>query len=191
MADINAVVEDTPVEAPNVEKRSSKSRFSIPRTSIMTGNAGGNMTGGNITGGRARRQSSRTSIPRAGFDRRLIRYENTYQMEPDAEHKVDIARLRRVATSVVETAISGYKYDANQGKTFSLALAERVRSQIKQLPFPRYKVVVHVSIGQKKGQDLRVVSRCMWDLKWDRHITISKETKDAYVSVTIFLVYTE
>ncbi|CAF0877805.1 unnamed protein product [Rotaria sp. Silwood1] len=193
MADLNTVAEETPVDPSSSEKRSSKPRVSVPRNSILIGTSGAGTSGFGATaaGARARRQSSRASIPRAGFDRRLIRYENTYRMEPDDDHKADIARLRRVATSVIETAISGYKYDPNQGKQFSLALAERVRNQIKQLPFQRYKIVVQVSIGEKKGQDLRVASRCIWDLKWDRHLTISKETSDAYVTVTIFLVYTE
>jgi hypothetical protein len=193
MADLNAVTEEASVDALNPEKRSSKPRVSLPRNSALSGTAGGGGSGSNsnIATGRARRQSSRTSVPRAGYDRRLIRYENTYQMEPDDDHRVDLARLRRVATSVIETAISGYKYDPKQGKQFSLGLAERIRSQIKQLPFLRYKIVVQVTIGQKKGQDLRVTSRCMWDVKWDRHLTISKETQDAYVTVTIFLVYTE
>lgn len=188
MADLNPVVEELSGDISNPEKRSSKPRVSLPRNSALP-TAGG---AGNVTAtARVRRQSSRTSVPRAGFDRRLIRYENTYQMEPDDDHKVDLARLRRVATSVIETAISGYKYDSKQGKQFSLGLAERVRNQIKQLPFQRYKMIVQVTIGEKKGQDLRVASRCMWDVKWDRHLTISKETQDAYVTVTIFLVYTE
>lgn len=190
MADLNPVNEETPVDNSSSEKRSSKPRVSITRNANVTA-AGGSSTGAAAGVTRTRRQSSRTSIPRAGFDRRFIRYENTYRMEPDDDHKVDIARLRRVATSVIETAISGYKYDSNQGKQFSLALADRIRSQIKQLPFQRYKLVVQVSIGEKKGQDLRVASRCIWDIKWDRHITISKETSDAYVTVTIFLVYTD
>jgi hypothetical protein len=190
MTDLNIVVEEISADGLNPEKRSSKPRVSLPRGSVLPG-GGGIGSNSNLATTRIRRQSSRTSIPRAGFDRRLIRYENTFRMEPDDEHKVDIARLRRVATSVIETAISGYKYDSKQGKQFSLALAERVRSQIKQLPFQRYKIVVQVSIGQKKGQDLRVASRCIWDVKWDRHLTITKETQDAYVTVTIFLVYTE
>jgi hypothetical protein len=92
---------------------------------------------------------------------------------------------------VIETAIADYKYDANQAKQFSVALAERVRNHMKQLPFPRYKIVIQVSIGQKKGQDLRITSRCIWDVQWDRHITITKETSDAYVTVTLFYIYTE
>ena len=187
MADLNPVAEDISAEVQQPEKRTSKPRVSLPRNSLLTGSTGTAA----IAGQRARRQSSRTSIPRAALDRRLIRYENTFRTEPDDDHRVDVARLRRVATSVIETAISGYKYDATQGKQFATALADRIRSQVRQLPFQRYKVVVQVVIGQKKGQDLRVASRCVWDMKWDRHLTITKETNDAFVTVIIFHVYTE
>ena len=187
MADLNSLVEDASAESTHQEKRSSKPRVSVRRSSILIGSTPN--TG--LAAQRNRRQSSRTSIPRAGTDRRLIRYENTYQMEPDDDHRVDIARLRRVATSVIETAIAGYKYDATQGNQFATILADHVRSEIRKLPYQRYKVVVQVVIGQKVGQDLRVASRCIWDMKWDRHMTITKETNDAYVTVIIFHVYTE
>ena len=180
--------EDFSAEKSNSEKRNSKHRVSLPRNSILASNGNGSS---NFTAVRARRQSSRTSFPRLGIDRRWIRYENTYRMEPQDDYRLDMARLSRVANSAIETSISGYQYDGNHGKQFCSVLADNVRSQIKQLPFHRYKIVVQVVIGQKKGQDLRVASRCMWDTKWDRHTTITKQTKDAYVSVTMFLVYTE
>ncbi len=185
MADLNTVTEDSSAETRHTEKFSLKTRFNLPRTSILVANAENNLSS------RARRQLSRTSSFRGGYDRRFIRYENTYRMGPDNDHEVDLIRIRRIATDVIEKAIANYKYDGNQAKQFSVALAERVRNEIKQLPFPRYKIVTQVSIGQKKGQDLRITSRCLWDLRWDRHITITKETLDAYVTVTIFYIYTE
>jgi hypothetical protein len=194
MADLNTVTEDPPAEARNTERRTSITRMTLPRNSILMSSGGANInanSSGNNSAVRSRRQSSRSSIPRLGLDRRFIRYENTYHLEPNDDYKADLIRIRRVATSVIETAISGYKYDPNQGKQFSLTLAERIRSQMKQLPYHRYKIITLVCIGQKRGQDLRVASRCIWDVKWDRHITITKETADAYVTVTIFWIYTE
>jgi hypothetical protein len=189
MADLNTVIEDPPAEAHSVEKRNSKTHALSSRNSIFISSGGINI--GHNSGSRSRRHSSRSSFFRGGYDRRFIRYENTYRMEPDNEHKVDLIRIRRIATSVIETAVMGYKYNPSQAKQFSAALAERIRNQIKQLPFPRYKIVTQVSIGQNKDQDLRITSRCLWDLKLDRHITITKETLDAYITVTIFYVYTE
>ena len=140
---------------------------------------------------RSFRQSARASVSRTVFDRRLIRYENSYRMVPDGDNRLDIDRLRRLASGIVERAIHGYKYDPNQAKPFSLALADHLRNQIKRLPYQRYKLVVQVSIGQTNGQGLYMASRCVWDIRWDRHLTIVRETNDAFIAVTLFLVYTE
>lgn len=185
MADLDTVMEDI-----SAEKDDFKPRTTLSRNSILSSSGG--VIFGNHFGSRSRHQSSsRHSSFRSGYDHRLIRYENTYRMEPHAEEKLDLVRIRRVATTVIETAVLGYKYNPNYARQFSMSLAERVRSQMKTLPYPRYKIVTQACIGQKKEQDLRIASRCLWDLRWDRHVTITKETSGAYVTVTIFFVYTE
>ena len=189
MTDINTITTEASAETVNPEKRNSKPHVIKRRSSVFTGMSNG--SGPNNSALRMRRRSTRHSIPRAGFDRRLIRYENTYRMEPDSNHKLDIGQLRRIATNVINTAIYGYKYDANRVKKFSSGIAERVRNDIKQLSFSRYKTIVQVIVGQKKGQELLVASRCLWDLQWDRHLTITRETAYAYITLIIFLVYTE
>ncbi|CAF3898888.1 unnamed protein product [Rotaria sp. Silwood2] len=195
MADLNIATENSPVNVRSSETHGYKSCNTVQRNSILLSSTGGNTstnTSGNFAALRQRRQSSSTNaFPRGIYERRFIRYENTYRMEPDDDHKLDLFRIRCLATSVIETAIAGYTYDPNQAKHFAVALADLIRSQMKQLPFPRYKIMTQVCIGQKRGQNLRIVSRCIWDLKQDRHITITKETADAYVMVTIFFIYTE
>jgi hypothetical protein len=175
MADLNTVIE---------EKRPI-----LPRRSILINTSGINA---GITNNRHNSvPRPHTSSYRFGYDRRSIRYENTYRMEPNDEHEIDVIRVRRIATNVIDTAIAGYKYDPKHAKQFSGSLAERVRNQMKQLPYSRYKIVVQVSISQKNHQDLLIASQCVWDFRWDRHITITKETLDAYVTATIFYIYTE
>ncbi|CAF3311025.1 unnamed protein product [Rotaria socialis] len=194
MADSNINIELSPNEVRNLETHGYKSRNTSQRNSILISNSGANLgvnTSGNNASLRVRRESSINSFARAAYERRFIRYENTYQMEPDDEHRIDLVRIRRVATSIIETAIAGYKYDGSQATVFTMALADRIRSQMKQLPFSRYKIITQVCIGQKRGQDLRIASRCVWDSKQDRHITITKESSDAYVTATIFFIYSE
>lgn len=195
MADLDKLTEDSRNEASISEKQSSMARMAAPRNPVLMSTVTGGSTNLAVPGGtslsRTRRQSSHNSSLRPGLDRRSIRYENTFRMEPDSQHRMDIARVYRVISSVLETAIAAYTYDAAQAKQFTLALADRIRSQMKQLVCPRYKVVTQVCIGQKKNQDLRMASRCIWDTKWDRHVTITKETANAYVTVIIFCVFTE
>ena len=177
------------LEELTAEERYLKTRNHLSRNSILI--TSGRIDSGSHSGVRQRSQSSRNSHYYGKHDRRFIRYENTYRMEPADDDKLDLPRARRVANSVIEASIAGYSYDANPAKQFSIVLAERIRNQMKQLSFSRYKIITQVSIGQNMGQDLRMVSRCLWDLRWDNHLTIIKESSAAYVIVTIFFIYTE
>ena len=194
MADSNSLIENSQSDISTNDKHNYLTRAALPRNpallrSVATNN-NSTSTPNNLDS-RPRRRSSRGSLPRAVADRRFIRYENTFRMEPSEMERVDIVRVRRAAASVIDTAITGYTYEGPQAKQFTVMLADRLRAQIKALLCTRYKLIVHVSIGQKQRQDLRIVSRCIWDAKWDRHLTITKETANAFVSVTIFCVYTE
>ena len=195
MADMDKLTEDSRTEASINDKQSSMARMAAPRNAPLISSVTGGSTNitvpANTSVSRTRRKSSHASLLRPGIERRFIRYENTFRMEPESEHRVDIARIHRVISSVLETAITGYNYDGSQAKQFTLTLADRIRGQMKQLVYPRYKIVSQVCMGQKKNQDLRMASRCIWDTKWDRHVTITKETANAYLTVLIFCVYTE
>ncbi|CAF1109472.1 unnamed protein product, partial [Didymodactylos carnosus] len=164
-------------------------RDSLPRNSTQRDSLPRNSTH-RLSLGRNRRQSSMNSIPR-NLDRRFIRYENTFRMEPDDDRRIEIANVKRIGNLVVESAIKDYQYDPNNAKLFTSRLSEQLRYHMKQLPSNRFKYVIHVCMGQKQNQDLRVTSRCLWDLKCDRHVTIVKETKDCYLTVTIFCIYSE
>ncbi|UJR20717.1 hypothetical protein I4U23_023839 [Adineta vaga] len=186
---VNTVSTETSADVPTLEKHNSKAHVFIRRGSIYPGI--GSSFNANMFAARMHRLSTRSSIPRSGYDRRNIRYENSYQMEPDQSHKVDMDQLRRVATDTLSTAVLGYRYDVHRARRFSSNLAERIRNEIKQLPYIRYKIIVQVVIGQRKSQGLLVASRCLWDVKLDRHLTITKQIGNAYITVTIFLVYNE
>ncbi|CAF0858201.1 unnamed protein product [Adineta steineri] len=189
MNNISPIPMDTFAETPNSEKHNSKPHVHMRRSSAYPGY--NNVSSASLIAARIRRQSTRNSIPRHGYNHRLIRYENTYRMEPTHDHKVDIDQVRRLTTDIIQAAISGYKYDVNRAKKFSSSLSERIRNEIRQLSFTRYKTIVQVTIGQKRSQGLLVASRCLWDIQLDRQLTISKQTANAFITVTIFLVYTE
>ena len=184
-ANVNTDSRAASIDVSTSEKHHSKAYGYVRRSSIFPG------FNPNMFTTRMRHLSTRSSIPRSGYERRTIRYESTYQMEPDQDHKVDMDQLYRVATETLATALLGYRYDATRARKFSSNLAERIRNEIKQLPYTRYKIVVHVVVGQRKSQGVLVASRCLWDVKLDRHITITKQTRNAYITVTIFLVYNE
>lgn len=45
-------------------------------------------------------------------------------------------------------------------------LADDLRERVKLLGYERYKFIIQVAVGQKTGQAMRIVSRCLWVSRW-------------------------
>lgn len=56
-------------------------------------------------------------------------------------------------------------------------LSDQVKDRVKELGYARYKLLVQVTIGEKKGQGIRLASRCMWDTSTDNCASESFETE--------------
>lgn len=188
MAQSNITDDNLLRQPQGANRRTSKVRLNVPRNSIPFNNGNYNE---NSSYSRATRQSTRHSFIHSGQDYRFRPHENTYQLGPDDDHKLDLIQIHRVAMDVIETAMIDYKYNGKEAKGFMEMVADQIRHQMKLLPFSRYKIITQVSVGQKKGQDWRIVSQCLWNIQTDCHVTIKKETLNAYVIVTIFFIYTE
>jgi len=85
-----------------------------------------------------------------------------------------------------------------------------VKDALKATGLPRYKLVVHATIGQRAGQAIRLASRGLWDASTDRrvvprraeptsahslllHSFVSEtfENDSLFASVQVFAVYFE
>ena len=59
-------------------------------------------------------------------------------------------------------------------------LTDIIKERVKALGYDRYKLVVNVTVGQKKGQAMRFASRCLWDTSCDNLATEFYENKTLY-----------
>ncbi len=59
-------------------------------------------------------------------------------------------------------------------------LADDIREKVKGMGYERYKLIVQCELGEKKGQAINMVSRCLWDTSTDGFVS------ESYVSETLF-----
>lgn len=57
--------------------------------------------------------------------------------------------------------------------------------------YDRYKLVVEATLGQKRGQAMRIASRCLWNTKTDVFATESYEGEDVYCTCQVYAMYYE
>ena len=121
-------------------------------------------------------------------------YKNTYITDPRAygprtpfrSHEVQ-ALLR----AVLRERIEKQAYDPVKAAHISKHIAEDLREKVKALGFERHKLVIQVTLGQKTGQAMRIVSRCLWDTGTDGFASEYYENETLYCVCQVFALYYE
>lgn len=71
-------------------------------------------------------------------------------------------------------------------------IADKIRDRCKsELNIPRYKLIVQLTIGQRKDQGARITSRCLWDTTTDQYASTSYQNKMVWASALVFGLYTD
>ncbi|XP_064626014.1 dynein light chain Tctex-type protein 2B-like [Lineus longissimus] len=118
-----------------------------------------------------------------------MRLEPTYRMEP--HKRFNDKKVEAVIKENLEQRLEGFKYTPRLGPMMSKILTEEIKESVKALCFDRYKIIVSVTMGEKKNQGLRLSSRCTWDEHLDSFATYVFENSDIFCSVTVYGVYFE
>ena len=66
-----------------------------------------------------------------------------------------------------------------------------MREKVKLLGYDRYKLVIQVTLGQKLGQAMRIVSRCLWDTSSDAFASEYFENETLYCVCQVYGLYFE
>ena len=64
-----------------------------------------------------------------------------------------------------------------------------VKTRLKDLNKARYKYVVHVILGQQKGQGVQAGSRCFWDFETDGMAFEQYVNDNVFCLITVYGVY--
>ena len=112
----------------------------------------------------------------------------TPSLEP--EKAVDITEIRKILKSSFEF-LADEEYNAKRSRNLSKNLSDYILYQIKILDYERYKFTCIVNVGQNLGQDIRIVSKSLWNDETDTYITESFQNKQLFVVAMVFAVYQE
>ncbi|XP_007420300.2 tctex1 domain-containing protein 4 [Python bivittatus] len=120
-----------------------------------------------------------------------IHYENTYKTQPDKGCKFNSSRTQQILESVLASYFSDVKYNpANSGQLVQ-NLSDLIRSRVKDLTPPRYKLVCNVFLGQLGNQGLHIASRSLWDVENDSFASATFTNSSLFAVVTVHGLYYE
>jgi tctex1 domain-containing protein 2 len=142
-------------------------------------------------------RKSSVDTTNTGNVKNMPKIENTYKLSPDENkrfyaYKIYPNILELVQEKLLQSEkISPSGYNPKACATLTRELADSIRREAKNLSVPRYKIVVHIVVGENAGQDTRVASRCLWNTEFDNCVSISFKAKYTWASAVIYVLYTE
>lgn len=121
--------------------------------------------------------------------RPTVQLENTYQLAPTKRFPVQT--VNEILKDVLSNYLEEEKYEAELCRQMTKTISEVVKAQVKDLMIPRYKIIVVISIGQLTGQDMRVVSRCLWDATSDTFSSHTFKNRSLFAIANVYAIYSE
>jgi hypothetical protein len=119
----------------------------------------------------------------------LVKYENSYRIEPDDGQKFNPCKIKKVAYETLEKHFKNFNYDSTKSKEFAKIVSDEIKIRIKPLIFKRYKIIVNLTIGQSLGQNVMITSRSLWNAETDNSCTIEYTNKTMFALATVFVTY--
>ncbi|XP_060082046.1 dynein light chain Tctex-type 5-A-like [Ylistrum balloti] len=139
-----------------------------------------------------RSTKARLSIPGTEeFKTPKQKMENTYKMHPDPGQTFQQNTIESIAKEVMQETLDDVKYNSSTCNRLVCDISQTIKNRVRKLNMARYRVVVHVFIGQHNDQSMQMASRCVWDASTDNFCTATYKNDSLVAVASVYGVYFE
>ncbi|XP_028413480.1 tctex1 domain-containing protein 1-B-like [Dendronephthya gigantea] len=132
--------------------------------------------------------SQKVQSNRGGENTKIL-YENTYKMAPNTAFPAN--KIKEVVEGILGRELKDIPYEAENCRQLTSRISDIIKREVKDLDLDRYKLVCIVHIGQRGNQEIKVGSRCLWDVRLDTFISAEYKNTSLFAIATVFGIYFE
>ncbi|KAM9796549.1 tctex1 domain-containing protein 2 [Syngnathus acus] len=114
---------------------------------------------------------------------------DSYLIRPNYQHKFKSAVVKECIRETVKARLFEVQFDPDEVAELTRSVADCVKDKVKNLGFDRYKLVVQVTIGEQRGQGVKMSSRCLWDADTDNYAEDIFMNESLFCAVVVFGSY--
>lgn len=111
----------------------------------------------------------------------------TYQLEPTKVF--ESWRVEQILKTILDARMRTFRYSPRTAAMLSKILTSECKDEVKKLDFPRYKIICHVTLGEKKEQSVALSSLCVWNTDTDNMASYSWESSHCFCNAAIYGIY--
>jgi hypothetical protein len=112
-----------------------------------------------------------------------------FRIRPSFESKFRVSAVKEILQDVLTSKLHGVEYQVDAASTLTKEIADAVRDRVKGAEYDRYKLIVNVVIGERKGEGVRLGCRCLWDADTDNYAEHLFMNDWLFCVATVFGVY--
>ncbi|XP_052247358.1 dynein light chain Tctex-type 5-B-like isoform X2 [Dreissena polymorpha] len=121
----------------------------------------------------------------------VVRYENTYKTDPEKGQYFAPGKVEEMLKDTMEKKLKCVKYSPEKCRLITTELTAEIKSKVKALEFPRYKIVCNVVMTENKRQGLEIASRCVWNHSTDNFASYTYRNATLIAMANVYGVYFE
>ncbi|XP_053615160.1 dynein light chain Tctex-type 5-like isoform X2 [Plodia interpunctella] len=114
-------------------------------------------------------------------------YQPTYQLNSKRRFQED--DVKKILKRIVDAELEEVEYSEKELPELILGLAETIRNAIKDENYNRYRILVTVTIGQRRQQSVQIFHSFLWDHERDGFAFYNYENPHIFANVTAYGVY--
>lgn len=118
-----------------------------------------------------------------------IQYENTYKLGPDAGNFFCTSKVDETVYDVMEKQLRGKIYDYMTAGDITRNLSAQIKNKVKDLNFPRYRIICQVLVVENKGEGFEAASSFLWNSKTDNHTCVTYKNDSLAAVAMIYGVF--
>ncbi|XP_014288958.1 dynein light chain Tctex-type protein 2B isoform X2 [Halyomorpha halys] len=105
-----------------------------------------------------------------------------FEMRPDLSKKFRSLSIQNIINKVLNDNLYGQTYSSDTAEELTKSLATTIRQKLEGEVYERYKLIVNVVLGERRGGGVKVGARCLWDPETDSYAS------ESFVNESIFCV---
>ncbi|KAL4715023.1 hypothetical protein ACJJTC_003174 [Scirpophaga incertulas] len=114
-------------------------------------------------------------------------YQPTYQLNPRRRFSSD--KITKLIQRILNLELSEVEYSEKTIPELTLNLAENIRNTIKEENYDRCRLIVVVTIGQRRQQGVHSFHSFLWDHERDGFAVATFENPHLFANVVVYAVY--
>ncbi|XP_041984729.1 dynein light chain Tctex-type 5-like [Aricia agestis] len=127
-------------------------------------------------------------IRKASTKPKLVRiYQPTYQLT--SKKPFNVEDVQKILKRIVDSELEVVEYSDKVVPELCITLSENIRNTIKEENYDRYRIIVAVTIGQRRQQSVHIYQSFLWDHERDRFVSHNFENAQIYANVVVYGIY--